>query len=98
MATEKKAPAKRKKKTAAELKKDLEAFKKRVADAEAKEYGAAIEAALTKQNVISGINVIKANVKGANELLILRKIGEMLGVKRLQITQSEPKPRQKKGS
>jgi len=96
MATEKKAPAKRKKKTAAELRADLEAAKKRVADAEAKEYGAAIEAALMKQNVISGINVVKANVANANELMILRKIGELLKIKRLDITQSDPKPRKKK--
>jgi len=96
MAIANKSPAKRKTKTAAELKADLEAFKKRVADAEAKEYGAAIEAALMKQNVISGINVVKANVVNANELMILRKIGELLKIKRLEITQSDPKPRKKK--
>jgi hypothetical protein len=64
--------------------------------AEAKEYGAAIEAALTKMNIVSSINVIKANVHGTSELVILRKIGEMLGIKRLSITITEPKPRKKK--
>jgi len=98
MATTKTGVKKRKAKTAEQIRADIEAAKQKLVAAEAKEYGAAIEAVLIKQNVISSINVIKANVKGANEILILRKIGELLGIKRLQITQAEPKTRKKKQS
>lgn len=87
MVTTKTDVKKRKAKTAEQIRADIEAAKQKLVAAEAKEYGAAIEAVLIKQNVISSINVIKANVKGANEFLILRKIGELLGLKRLQITQ-----------
>jgi hypothetical protein len=96
MATPKKTAIKRPPKTAAQIRADIAAAQQRLAAAEAKEYGAAIQAALTKMNIVSGINVIKANVKGTTDLIILRKLGDMLGIKRLSITITEPKPRKKK--
>lgn len=96
MATAKKTGIKRPPKTTAQIRADIAAAQAKLANAEAKEYGAAIEAALTKMNVVSNINVIKANVVGSNELIILRKLGDMLGIKRLSITITEPKPRKKK--
>ena len=98
MATEKdnSKTVKRTAKTVDQIRAEIEAARQRLANAEAKEFGFAIEAALKKQNVVSSINVIKANVKGANDLLILRQLGELMGIKRLVITQSDPKPRKKK--
>jgi hypothetical protein len=96
MATDKKTGIKRPPKTAAQIRADIAAAQAKLVAAEAKEYGAAIEAALTKMNIVSSINVIKANVHGVTELVILRKIGEMLGIKRLSITQAEVKKRNKK--
>ena len=96
MATAKKTGIKRPPKTAAQIRADIVAAQAKLASAEAKEYGAAIQAALTKMNIVSGINVIKANVKGTTDLIILRKLGDMLGIKRLSITITEPKPRKKK--
>lgn len=96
MATTEPTAQKRKAKTAAEIRADIEAAKQKLASAEAREYGTAIEAALKKANVVSSINVVKANVEGATDLLLLRKIGEMLGIKRLIVTQSEVKKRKPK--
>ena len=88
----------RKAKTAAELKADLEKMKQRIAAAEAKEYGGAVEAMVKELNIASNFNVIKANVPGATDVLILQAICKAAGVKRISITQSEPKPRAKKGT
>lgn len=86
----------RNKKTAAQLKADLEKAKKRVADLEAKAYAEEIEELVKKQNIVSAFNVIKANVKGVSDIAILTAIGKAAGIARLVITQSEPKPRAKK--
>ena len=96
MATAKKTGIKRLPKTAAQIRADIAAAQAKLVAAEAKEYGAAIEVALTKMNIVSSIDAIKANVHGTSELVILRKIGEMLGIKRLSITITEPKTRKKK--
>ena len=86
----------RKAKNAAEIKADLEKLKQRLAAAEAKEFGADVERMVKELNIASNFNVIKANVKGANDMLILNSIAKVVGIKRVQITQSEPVPRAKK--
>lgn len=90
------ATATRNKKTAAQLKADLEKAKARIAVMEAKAYAGEIEEMVKKQNIVSAFNVIKANVQGASDVAILSAIGKAAGIKRLVITQSEPSPRKKK--
>lgn len=92
------ATATRKKKTAAELKADLEKAKARIAVMEAKAYAGELEELLKKQNIVSSFNVIKANVKGASDIAILSAIGKAAGITRLVITQSETTPRKKKAT
>lgn len=88
----------RKAKTAADLKADLEKMKQRIAAAEAKEYGGAVEAMVKELNLASSFNVIKSNVPGATDILILETLCKAAGVKRIKITQAEPKERAKKGA
>lgn len=78
----------RKTKTAAELKIDLEKAKQKVKELEQRAYAGELEEMVKKTNIVSDFNVIKANVKGATDLVILAAIGKAAGIARLQISQA----------
>jgi len=87
---------KRRAKTAAEIKADILAAQKRLAAAEAKEYSGAVKDMIEKLSFKSDFAKIKAAHVGASDVLVLELIGAALGIKRLVITQTAPKPRPKK--
>lgn len=90
------ATASRRKKTAAELKAELEAAKKRVAALEAKAYEGELTEAITASNIVSEFEKIKARYKDISPVNILQAIGKAVKIPRIVVTQSEPKPRAKK--
>ena len=63
---------------------------------EEKAYASELEELIKKQNIVSSFKVIKANTKGVSDLQILSAIGKAVGIKRLSVTQTEPKLRAKK--
>ena len=63
---------------------------------EEKAYASELEELIKKQNIVSSFKVIQANTKGVSDLQILSAIGKAVGIKRLSIMQTEPKPRAKK--
>lgn len=79
----------RKSKTAAELKMDLEKAKQKVKELEQRAYAGELEEMVKKTSIVSDFNVIKANVKGATDLVILAAIGKAAGILRLNISQSD---------
>lgn len=86
----------RKKKTAAELKKDLEAAKKRVAALEAKAYEGELTEAIAASGIVSEFEKIKARYKDISPVNILQAIGKAAKITRVQVTQSDAKPRASK--
>jgi hypothetical protein len=90
------ATATRKKKTAAELKKDLEAAKKKVAELEAKAYEGELAEAIAASSIVSEFEKIKASNKDIPPVNILQAIGKAVKITRVQVTQTEPKPRASK--
>lgn len=88
----------RKTKTAAELKADLEKAKKRVAALEAKAYEGELTEAVANSSIVTEFNKIKNNYKDIAAVNILQAIGKAAKVPRVVVTQSEPKPRAKKGT
>lgn len=90
------ATATRKKKTAAELKKDLEAAKKRVAALEAKAYEGELAEAIAASTIVSEFNKIKARYKDISPVNILQAIGKAAKITRVVVTQSEPQKRASK--
>ncbi|MEA9604394.1 hypothetical protein VC159_08020 [Polynucleobacter sp. JS-JIR-II-c23] len=63
---------------------------------EEKAYASELEELIKKQNIVSSFKVIQANTKGVSDLQILSAIGKAVGIKRLSVTQTEPKLRAKK--
>ena len=90
--------ATRKKKTAAELKSDLEAAKKRVAALEAKAYEGELTEAVAKSSIVTEFNKIRNSYKDVGAVNILQAIGKAVKIPRVVVTQAEPKPRAKKGT
>jgi len=86
----------RKKKTAAELKAELEAAKKRVANLEAKAYEGELAEAIAASTIVSQFNEIKARYKDIAPTNILQAIGKAAKIPRVVVTQSEPQKRAKK--
>jgi len=86
----------RKAKTAAELKADLEKAKKRVAELEQKAYAGELAELIKKQNIVSSINLIKANIKGVNLIMIITAVAKAAGLARVEITQKPPVKRKAK--
>lgn len=82
----------RKAKTAADLKAELEKAKANLAALEQRAYAEELNEVISKTNIISDYNTIKANSK-ATDLTILAAIGKAVGIPRLVITQSEVKKR-----
>lgn len=87
----------RKKKTAAELKADLDTAKKRVAALEAKAYEGELTEAVAKSSIVTEFNKIKDRYKDIGAVNILQAIGKAVKIPRVAVTQTEPKPRAKKG-
>ena len=85
----------RKAKTAADLKAELEKAKANLAALEQRAYAEELNEVISKTNIISDYNTIKANSK-ATDLTILAAIGKAVGISRLVITQSEVKKRASK--
>lgn len=94
---QKAAGAKRKAKTAADIKAQMEKLKAELAKVEQKEHAEQLGALLVKHNVVSSINSIRTEL-GVDSITILSAIGKELKIARLSITQSEPKKRAPKGS
>jgi hypothetical protein len=86
----------RKKKTAAELKKDLETAKKKVAALEAKAYEGELAEAIAASSIVSEFEKIKASNKDIPPVNILQAIGKAVKIPRIVVSQSEPKPRASK--
>lgn len=89
------ATATRKKKTAAELKADLAAAKKRVAALEAKAYDGELAEAIAKSNIVSEFEIIKARYKDIPAVNILQAVGKAVKIARVVVTQSDPQTRGK---
>jgi len=87
---------KRAKKAPIDIKAQVEAARKKLAALEEKQYATEIDELIKKQNIVSNFNVIKANLKGVNDITILAAIARAAGIKRLVLTQLEVKPRAKK--
>jgi len=90
--------ATRKKKTAAELKADLDKAKRRVQDLEAKAYEGELSEAVAKSSIVTEFNKIKNSYKDVGAVNILQAIGKAVKIPRVVVTQTEPKPRAKKGT
>ena len=86
----------RKKKTAAELKAELEAAKKRVANLEAKAYEGELAEAIAASTIVSQFNEIKAKYTDIAPTNILQAIGKAAKIPRVVVTQSEPQKRASK--
>ena len=87
------ATATRKKKTAEDLKADLAAAKAKVAALEQKAYKSELGELIIKSHFASDYAVIKSAFKDVSDVAILMEIAAACGVKRIHITQTEPKPR-----
>lgn len=82
--------------TTADYKAKLEKAKLALKTLEEKAYASELEELIKKNNVVSAFNVIKANTKGVSDMAILTAIAKACGVKRVVVTQTEPKPRKPK--
>lgn len=86
----------RKKKTAAELKRDLETAKKKVAALEAKAYEGELAEAIAASSIVSEFEKIKSRYKDIPPTNILQAIGKAVKIPRVAVTQSEPQKRASK--
>jgi hypothetical protein len=85
----------RKKKTAADLKADLEAAKRKLAALEAKAYEGELTEAVNKSAIVAEFNKIKTRYKDISAVNILQAIGKAVKIPRVVVTQTEPKSRRK---
>jgi hypothetical protein len=90
------ATATRKKKTAADLKADLEAAKRKLAELETKAYEGELIEAVSKSTIVAEFSKIKASYKDIGAVNILQAIGKAVKIPRVVVTQTEPKPRNTK--
>ena len=88
----------RKKKTAAELKADLEALKKKMEVVAAKAYEGELAEAIAASTIVSEFEKIKARYKDISPVSILQAIGKAAKIPRVVVTQSEPQKRASKKS
>jgi hypothetical protein len=80
-------------KTSAELKQQLEAAKKRLADLEKRAYAEELTELIKSTNIVADFAKIQARVTDIKPIAILAAIGVAVGIKRLEVAQAEPKPR-----
>ena len=88
--------APRKSLTAEDLKKKLAEAKEALKVLERKAFAGEITEAINKSNIPADFKKIKDLAKDVSDIAILEAIGLVMGIKRLVVTQSEPKPRAKK--
>jgi len=86
----------RKKKTAADLKADLETAKRKLAALEAKAYEGELTEAVYKSAIVTEFNKIKARYKDISAVNILQAIGKAVKIPRVVVTQTEAKSRNTK--
>lgn len=91
--TAKKPRAPRKVKTAAEILKEIEATKAKLAKLEQQAYGSAVEEAVKATGFVEQFKKLLADNKGVSDIALLATYGKVAGIKRLSITQTERKPR-----
>lgn len=87
------ATATRKIKTADDLKADLVKAKAKVATLEQKAYKSELSELISKSHFAADYKAIQAAFKDVSDVAILMEIAKACGVKRIHITQTEPKPR-----
>jgi hypothetical protein len=88
----------RNKKTAADLKADLEAAKRKLALLEAKAYDGELTEAVNSSTIVAEFNKIKDRYKDISAVNILQAIGKAVKIPRLVVSQAEAKARGKRGS
>jgi len=80
-------------KTSADLKKQLEDAKKKIAELEKRAYAEELSELIKATNIVSDFAKIQSKVTDIKDVAILTAIGAALGIKRLTITQAEPPKR-----
>ena len=80
-------------KSSAEMKLQLEAARKRLADLEQRAYAEELTELINSTNIVADFAKIQAKVKSIQPPAILAAIGAAVGIKRLQVAQAEPTPR-----
>ncbi|QWE21941.1 hypothetical protein FD975_06565 [Polynucleobacter sp. AP-Jannik-300A-C4] len=88
--------APRKSLTAEDLKKKLADAKEAIKVLERKAFASEITEAIKKSNIPADFKKIKDGAKGVTDIAILETIGEIVGIKRLVVSQSEPVKRKPK--
>ncbi|MDH6301190.1 hypothetical protein M2128_000092 [Polynucleobacter sphagniphilus] len=81
---------KRKTLTADELKQKLADAKEAIKTLERKAFASEVTDAINKSNIPADFKKIKDGAKGVSDIAILETIGQIMGIKRLVVTQSEP--------
>jgi hypothetical protein len=87
--------------TAAELQEALAKKKKELEQLEAQLHGASLKTLIDEQGLVERFKKIKAAAGDASDLLILKTLGEAVGIKRLVVTQeaaAKRSPRKKKNN
>ena len=79
--------------SADELKKKLEAAKEALKALEKRAYAGEVTEAIKKSSIPAEIKKIKDSAKDISDIAILEAIGNVIGIKRLVVTQSEVKKR-----
>jgi hypothetical protein len=82
--------------TAAELKEALEKKKRELEALEAQLHGASLKTLIDEHELVERFKKVKAAASDASDLLILKTLGEAVGIKRLVVTQEEPVSRKRK--
>ena len=75
-------------KTSAELKKELELARKKVAELEQKAYAGELDELIKNSGIVSVIADIKSKIKGVTDIAILNAIANAAGLKRIVLTQT----------
>ena len=88
--------APRKSLSADDLKKKLEAAKEALKALERRAYAGEVTEAIKKSNIPAEFKKIKDSAKDVSDIAILEAIGNVIGIKRLVVTQSEVKKRASK--
>ena len=84
---------KRTPKTAEQLKQELEATKKKLADLEKRAYAEELKEAIKATSIVADYQKIKQKVPKVGEIAIFQAIAEAVNIKRLTITQAPPAKR-----
>ncbi len=80
-------------KTSEDLKKELEATKKKVAELEKRAYAEELAELIKATSIVADFAKIKGKVKDIKPVAILEAIANAVGLRRIQISQLEPAKR-----